>query len=707
MGKSVWVRCAVGAVLAGAVAGCGSGSNPATSVAHDADDIGGVVTGPAGPEAGVWVIAESRDLPTKFRKIVVTDDEGKYLIPDLPEANYAVWVRGYGLVDSPQVDAVPGSALDLTATAAPTPQAAAQYYPANYWYSMLEIPPADQFPGTGDAGNGIGAGMLTQDYWINQVKTNCNVCHQVGNKATREIPASLQHLSTFDAWSHRIRTGQDAPAMINMFGGMGTQRGLEIFSRWTDRIAAGEVPSSVPSRPEGVERNVVLTLWEWGKETTFAHDDVPGDKRDPLVNANGPVYGIDWANDLLLIADTKDNSVRQITIPNIDPDTPNGKTQTLLAPSVYWGDEIYWKGQAIPNHLAMDSEKRVWMAARFRPAEKQPAFCATHPSARLAPQKTGPRQIIWFDPEKEEFHNVDLCFDVHHVAFATDEDQTLYGNGVQNGVLGWVNTRLLLETGDAAAAQGWCKGYYDIDGDGKVDPAKDQMLETNSIYSVVPNNLDGSVWGAMPAPMPGAIIRIDPKTCVGELYQPPFNNAATEDHGYTPRGIDIDSEGVIWTALAGSGHMASFDRRKCKVLTGKEATSGQHCPEGWTLYPSPGPGFDGVDRKISVESHYYNFIDQHDTLGLGRDVPMANGNNSDSILALMPESKEWVTLRVPYPMGFFQRGMAGRIDDPDAGWKGRGLYANYGPNAVWHIEGGKGSLGSLVKIQLRPDPLAK
>ena len=78
-------------------------------VAIDRDDIGGVVSGAMGPEAGVWVIAETTSLPTKFRKIVVTDDQGRYLVPDLPAATYGVWVRGYGLVDSEKVTASPAS----------------------------------------------------------------------------------------------------------------------------------------------------------------------------------------------------------------------------------------------------------------------------------------------------------------------------------------------------------------------------------------------------------------------------------------------------------------------------------------------------------------------------------------------------------------------------------------------------------------------
>jgi len=108
-----------------------------------------------------------------------------------------------------------------------------------------------------------------------------------------------------------------------------------------------------------------------------------------------------------------------------------------------------------------------------------------------------------------------------------------------------------------------------------------------------------------------------------------------------------------------------------------------------------------------VEHHYYNFLDRDGALGLGKDLPMANGTNSDSLLALDRSTGKMMVLRVPYPLGFFQRGMDGRIDDPKGGWKGRGIYADYGENPVWHQEGGIGSKSAVVKFQLRPDPLAK
>src|SRR3981081_836058 len=78
------------------------------AVTVGATDIGGTVVGASGPEAGVWVIAETTELPTKFARIVVTDDQGRYLIPDLPTANYSVWVRGYGLGDWAELSTTTG-----------------------------------------------------------------------------------------------------------------------------------------------------------------------------------------------------------------------------------------------------------------------------------------------------------------------------------------------------------------------------------------------------------------------------------------------------------------------------------------------------------------------------------------------------------------------------------------------------------------------
>src|SRR5712671_1734582 len=263
------------------------------SVRIDQHAIGGVVTGAQGPEAGVWVIAETNSLPTKMVKIVVTDERGRYVIPELPAATYDLWVRGYGLVDSAKVQSAPGKTLDLQATAAPDAKAAAQYYPALYWYAMLAVPPASDFPGTGTKGNGMPETLKSQGQWLDIVKTDgCFTCHALGNAATRTIEPQLgKFVNSAEAWEARIQSGQAATNMVNNIGRLDTQRALKLFADWTDRIAAGAVPSAAPQRPQGVERNLVVTLWDWSDAKAYLHDSISTDRRDPTVNAGGLLYG--------------------------------------------------------------------------------------------------------------------------------------------------------------------------------------------------------------------------------------------------------------------------------------------------------------------------------------------------------------------------------------------------------------------------------
>ena len=255
--------------------------HPAEAVRIGDHDLGGVVTSAQGPEAGVWVIAETTELPTKFAKIVVTDAQGRYVMPDLPKANYSVWVRGYGLVDSPKVQATPGKILNLQAVVAPHAAAAAEYYPAIYWYAMLKIPDKSEFPGTGPGGNGMPPSLKSQADWLANVKSlGCMSCHALGTIGTRRIPKELGAFKdSTEAWARRITAGQAMTQMVNGLGRLDTQRALTLFADWTDRIAAGELPFAKPERPQGMERNVVLTLWDWSRPTAYLHDLIGTDRR--------------------------------------------------------------------------------------------------------------------------------------------------------------------------------------------------------------------------------------------------------------------------------------------------------------------------------------------------------------------------------------------------------------------------------------------
>src|ERR671923_620952 len=631
-------------------------TDPAIRIGNS--DLGGVVTSPNGPEAGVWVIAETTDLPTKFAKIVVTDDRGRYVMPDLRMANYRVWVRGYGLVDSSAVQTTPGTSLNLNAVVAPNAAAAAEYFPAIYWYSMLKIPDKSQFPGTGAQGNGMPEKLTSQAEWLNVVKTNgCIACHQLGNKATRTIPPAFGDFKTsVEAWQRRILSGQAMTQMVNAMGRIDAPRGFKLFADWTDRIAAGELPESRPSRPQGVERNVVITLWDWSSPKAYLHDEVSTDKRNPTLNANGKLYGAtEESPDFVPILDPVRHTASEVKHPVRDPKTPSSKNNPM-EPSPYWGEERIWDSQTTMHNPMFDEKGRVWFTSRVRLPDN-PDFCkkgSDHPSAKLTPIESSNRHLSMYDPTTGQFTLISTCFPTHHLVFAEDANDTLWtsAGGAASGVIGWLNRKMFEESGDEEKSQGWTALVLDTNGNGKrddyvepdqpVDPAKDKRI-TAAFYGVAVSPVDGTVWGSVLG-FPGYVIRLNPgpnppQTALAEVFEPPLP-------GYGPRGMDIDRSGVAWTPLS-SGHFASFDRRKCKgPLNGPQAT-GQHCPEGWTLYPFPGPQLENVTDSGSAEASYYTWVDQHDTLGLGKDVPFATGNANEALLALV-EGK-FVNLRVPYP----------------------------------------------------------
>jgi hypothetical protein len=336
-----------------------------------------------------------------------------------------------------------------------------------------------------------------------------------------------------------------------------------------------------------------------------------------------------------------------------------------------------------------------------------------HPSARVFPLENSNRHLSMYDPATNKWTLISTCFPTHHLNFAEDENNTLWvSSGVGgHGVVCWLNRRLFEETGDEMKSQGWTPFVLDANGNGRrdqwVEPdeplaaGKDKRVAVN-LYSVAVNPVDGSVWGTSLAPFPSYVVRVAPgadptHTALTEIYEPPLP-------AYGARGGDIDRNGVFWAPYA-SGHLASFDRRKCKgPLNGPKAT-GKHCPEGWTLYRFPGPQFRDARDDGSAEASYYVWVDWFNTLGLGENVPIATGNTSDAYFALV--DGKFVTLRVPYPMGFFAKWGEGRIDDPAAGWKGRGLWATNSTRAPFHSETGTERPPTVFKFQLRPDPLAR
>ena len=716
-------------VVAGFMMGCGGGTpeDPTTEVIMevdvavvetaepaaieiDTDDIAGVVTSANGPEVGVWVIAETDDLGTRFSRIVTTDNEGRYLVPDLPEASYSLWVRGYGLADSSKTGATPGNIVDLKAVVAPDAATAALVYPAAYWYAMVNVPEESEI-------SHVPGGLNEYLAWMKNL--GCSSCHQLGNLATRTFHPDLGEFDThYDAWARRTQSGQAANIMtrqaVAQLGGVP----FKYLGEWTERVEAGEIPSVQPDRPSGLERNIVVTVRDWSKPTGYMHDLSGTDRRDPTVNGYGPLYGApELSTDNFPILDPIANTATTFFAPVRDEDTPNAKDIPVMQPSPYWGPDPIWDSRANAHNPMLDHEGRVWYTVAIRRPEN-PDWCregSEHPSAKLFPTVVASRQLAVYTPDTGDYTFVDTCFGTHHLQFAEDEDNTLWTSG-GGDVVGWLNTRVFDETGDAEKAIGWSALVMDINGNGQrdeytepgeeVNPELDRRIDGGGainnygFYAVMPSPVDESVWGSNPG-IPGSLYRLDP----GD--NPP-SSALTEKYnvpspGFGVRGADIDRNGVVWVSL-GSGHLGEFDRSKCTApLNGPEAT-GDHCPEGWTFHNLPGPGFANYP-DYSVESSYYTWVDQHDTLGLGANVPIATGNLFDGVHALV--DGEFVTLRVPYPLGFFTKGFEGRIDDPDAGWKGRGLWVPSGDRTPWLKEDGVGSKPLVVHFQVRPDPLAK
>ncbi len=317
--------------------------------------IGGVVVNSQGAkaEAGVWVIAETKSLPVPFRKIVVTDDKGRFLVPDLADGDYELWVRGYGLKDSEPVKAVRGGQVKLQVANAATPQEAAKIYPASYWTSLIQPPTGSDLP----------ARYKTQEEWLGDQRNGCNHCHELGMVATRRY-------TTVEDWDAVFSRAKAMHQELNFLGKNTVEK---VLADWGSRIAAGEVPPA-PPRPTGIERNVVVSQWDWGAPESFIHDMVSTDKRNPTMYAYGKVYGGDrTGGGRLWILDPVKNTVQGL---NLEPrDKSHGFSLTkdyyhgAEEEQAYTGEDKEWMDS--PHNPMMDENGRVWMTEQIRAGGEQ------------------------------------------------------------------------------------------------------------------------------------------------------------------------------------------------------------------------------------------------------------------------------------------------------------------------------------------------
>ena len=641
----------------------GSSAQPAGA---DPRSIGGTVSNGERhtPEAGVWVIAETHSLATPFRRIVVTDDQGRFLVPDLPAGAYEVWVRGYGLRDSARVKAAPGDRLTLSAFNAASPREAAQIYPSSYWLSLYE-PPQGKLP----------AMFENKAHWITHMKLGCVRCHQFGAKV-------FQAHATADAWDQAWKANAGEGRVADDLGRAAFSRTL---ADWTSRIAAGDVPEA-PPRPTGIERNVVVTEWQWGNVDSYIHDSIATDKRQPTLYPYGKIWGNDFGQDRLWSLDPTTHRVASFDVPTTNVQTP--------PPGPPRG--VVYHNPANPHVLIMDATGKVWMATQTRRERREdspswvrdvmvnvqaPAGAAFDVPAAWN-QGTHHRQLVTFDTTRDTFGTIDTVFGTNHLQF--DARGRLWASGDSVGLgmfdpsaFDWAKPK---ET--AARAQ---KVFVSI------DPTTGTSVAGGG-YGITVNPADGTVWrtnayiGQSGAADTHALagqnklIRFDPKTSTFTDYPlPPPGRSAV--------GIDASNDGVIWFGTA-SGHLGRLDPQT----------------ERFTYWTTPGPTLRGAGPGAgSADFHYAIFVDRFDTLGLGRDTVVLTGANSDALVVFDPAKEIFSVLRVPYPTGLYPRGVDGRIDNAKAGWKGRGLWVNYGGDPVKYAET---HIGYACHIQLRPNPLA-
>ncbi len=437
--KMTWVLLAVLCVVARPLIG-GPQNVPGLKV--DKSSIGGTVVNVSGgkAEAGVWVIAETKSLPVPFRKIVVTDDQGRFLVPDLPEGDYEVWVRGYGLKDSERVKAACGEIVKMQVANAATPQEAAKIYPASYWTSLIQPPPMDELP----------AKYKSQDEWLAALRNGCNHCHELGMPQTRIYTTPKD----WDAMFLR------AKSMHQELDGIGREAVEKMLADWGARIAAGEVPPA-PPRPTGIERNVVISQWDWGSPESFVHDLISTDKRNPTLYPNGKVYGADrTGGGRLWILDPVKNAVSWLQVEPRDKSHGYSLTKDYYhgqeEEQAYVGEDPEW--MASPHNPMFDENGRLWMTVQIRaggkdyyPAWAKNTIVTDNPADidiayNLLSKHGNNMELGYYDTKTNKFVTVDTGYNTHHLQFDWQDRIWTDGGGSAVGELDTKKLDLTIST---------------------------------------------------------------------------------------------------------------------------------------------------------------------------------------------------------------------------------------------------------------------
>ena len=441
------------------------------AAAENTSFISGVVTSSNGPEAGVWVIAETTDFPAKLRKIVVTDDQGRFMLPELPPAQFDLWVRGYGLTDSKPVGIKAGQQnVKLAAVVARTPQEAAQSYPSNYWLSLIDLPAPGEFPGTGPQGNGIAPGMSDQAEWINNIK-GCTRCHQVGSLPTRTIPDLDKFPSAEAAWDHRVERGQRGSLDELVHDRLRPPARPEDVRRLDQRHQGGRGAAgpAASDRHRAQHRHHDVELGRQRRVRARRDRDRQAEparesERAGLRRRHRQRQPAHCRSGEPLVRDAE--GFRRARIRRRCPRSSPAASSSRIATSER---SRCWVDPANPHNPMMDQIGRVWMTSQIR-NRQNPAYCsgAGNKFARVLPDGdlVAPG-VGYYDPKTKEFTLIDTCFSTHHLQFAEDDNNTLYFSG-DRLAFGWIDTKKYDATKDEQASQGWCPTVLDTNGDGKI-----------------------------------------------------------------------------------------------------------------------------------------------------------------------------------------------------------------------------------------------
>ena len=354
----------------------------------------------------------------------------------------------------------------------------------------------------------------------------------------------------------------------------------------------------------------MITQWGWGDLYAYAHDQIATDKRDPTLYPDGKIWGVDLGNDRLLSVNPTTNEADELHVPTVGGfATPWGKQVNGFkslgdpAPGGTTAHPDAYDNPANPHNPMMDDTGKVWITTQIRSnaTDQAPAFCNADP---VIADNFHHRQLGYYDTKTKAFQLIDTCYGTHHLQF--DENGRLWTSG-DSFVLGWFDPEVFdparPETLEKARAGQRMK--VNSDGDGVKDTPTPGFN-----YGIIPNPVNDTVWTGRLSGGRGDILRYDPATDEFEVYKPPAP-------GYGPRGVNVDTKGIIWTGLGGSGHLAKFDRSKCKQTWG----TGDQCPEGWDPLPQPraqDPDRARGRRSVTNADFHYYLWDQHEFNTLGQ-----------------------------------------------------------------------------------------